>query len=76
MSINFFDSTYDPYIGYNNNRAIILNMLASKIYRGLSTKTGSAINASIAQINAAHISNGIPKILDILTHGGSADSVI
>lgn len=76
MSIHFYDSTFDPYIGYNNNRATILNMLSTKVYRGKGTFTGLAINASIARINAGSMVNGIPKILVILTDGGSYDSVV
>ena len=76
MSINFFDSTYDPYISYGNNRATMLNMIQSKSYRGGGTATGLAINASVQAINNANYPNGVPKILVILTDGGSYDSVV
>jgi matrilin len=76
MSIHFFDSTFDPYIYYGNNRANMLNMIQSKAYRGAGTATGSAINASVALIKAKQFPNGVPKILVILTDGGSYDSVI
>jgi matrilin len=76
MSIHFFDSTFDPYIYYGNNRANMLNMINSKSYRGAGTATGSAINASVALIKAKQFPNGVPKILVILTDGGSYDSVI
>jgi uncharacterized protein YegL len=50
-------------------------MLASKSYRGLGTYTGNAINASVLKINAGNFKNGVPKLLVILTDGGSADNV-
>ncbi len=75
MSIHFYDSTYEPYIYYGNNRATILGMIASKPYRSRGTYTGLAINASVARIGAANYPNGVPKILVILTDGGSYDNV-
>lgn len=76
MSIHFFDSTFDPYIYYGNNRATILNMIQSKAYRGAGTATGNAINSSVALIKNKNFPNGVPKVLVILTDGGSYDSVI
>jgi hypothetical protein len=76
MSIHFFDSSFDPWIYYGNNRASIMNLINSKSYRGAWTATGSAINASVNLINAAQFPNGLPKILVIITDGGSYDSVI
>lgn len=76
MSIHFFDGSYDPYIDYGNNRATILSMIAAKSYRSGYTNTGIAINASISKINAANYPNGVPKILVILTDGGSNDPVL
>jgi uncharacterized protein with von Willebrand factor type A (vWA) domain len=76
MSIHFFDSSYEPYIDYGNNRATILSMIAAKAYRSGGTETGIAINASIAKISAANYPNGVPKILVILTDGGSNDPVL
>jgi len=76
MSIHFFDGSFDPYIDYGNNRATILSMLTSKVYRSGSTYTGISINATIAKINAANYPNGVPKILVILTDGGSSDDVL
>jgi hypothetical protein len=76
MSIHFYDSTYDPYIAYGNNRATMLNMIQSKSYRAGSTNTGLAINASVQTIKNANYPNGVPKILVILTDGVSYDSVL
>jgi uncharacterized protein with von Willebrand factor type A (vWA) domain len=76
MSIHFFDSSFEPWVYYGNNRANILNMIQSKVYRGAGTATGNAINASVSLIKAANYPNGVPKILVILTDGGSYDSVI
>jgi hypothetical protein len=76
MSINFFDSNYDPYISYGHTRAQILSMVASKAYRSAGTQTGKAINASIVDIVGHGFSNGIPKLLVILTDGGSYDDVV
>lgn len=76
MSIHFFDSSFDPYIYYGNNRANMLNMIQAKSYRGGGTATGNAINASVALIKQKQFPNGVPKILVILTDGGSYDSVI
>lgn len=76
MSIHFFDSSFDPWVYYNNNRANILNLIASKTYRGAGTATGLAINSSVNLIKAKNFPNGVPKILVILTDGGSYDSVI
>lgn len=76
MSIHFFDSAFDPWIYYGNNRASILNLINSKAYRGGGTATGNAINASVNVIKAKNFPNGVPKILVIMTDGGSYDSVI
>ena len=76
MSIHFYDSTFDPWIAYGNNRANILNLIASKAYRAGGTKTGNAINSSVSLIKAANYPNGVPKILVILTDGVSYDSVL
>lgn len=76
MSIHFYDSSFDPWIAYGNNRATILNKIASKAYRGGGTATGLAINSSVSLIKAANYPNGVPKILVILTDGVSYDSVI
>lgn len=76
MSIHYYDSTFDPSIYYGNNRAAILSMIQAKAYRGLGTYTGSAINSSVNLINAANYPNGVPKLLVILTDGGSYDSVV
>lgn len=76
MSIHFFDSAFDPYIYYGTNRATMLNMIQSKPYRGGGTATGNGINASVALIKNANFPNGVPKILVILTDGGSFDSVL
>lgn len=75
MSIHFYDTTYEPYIGYGNNRATILSMINSKPYRSRGTMTGRAINASIASIASGNYPNGVPKILVILTDGVSYDDV-
>ena len=75
MSIHFYDTTYEPYIGYGNNRATILSMIASKAYRSRGTITGGAINASVASIASGNYPNGVPKILVILTDGVSYDNV-
>lgn len=76
MSIHFYDTTYDPYIAYGSNRATMLSMIQSKPYRGGSTATGLAINASVQVIKNAKYPNGVPKILVILTDGESYDSVL
>jgi hypothetical protein len=76
MSIHFFDSSFDPYISYGNNRATMLSMIQSKSYRGAGTATGLAINSSVQLIKNAQYPNGVPKLLVILTDGGSYDSVI
>ena len=76
MSIHFFDGSFDPYIYYGNNRATILSMIQSKSYRAGMTQTGLAINASVQLITNARFPNGLPKILVILTDGGSQDVVL
>lgn len=77
MSINFYDSSFESWIGFNNTKANILSRISSKTYRGIgSPATGTAINASIAQINAANFANGIPKILVVVTAANSTNDVI
>ena len=76
MSINFFDSTFEPYIDFGNNQSQILSLIKSKPYRSLGTRTGIAINASVAKIAAKNFSNGLPKLLVVLTDGGSGDDVL
>jgi hypothetical protein len=51
-------------------------MIKAKIYRSKGTYTGIAINASVARIAAKNYPNGLPKLLVILTDGGSADDVL
>jgi hypothetical protein len=77
MSINFFDSSFESWMGYNNNKTAVLSRIAAKTYRGSGNPaTGSAINASVAQINAANFPNGTPKILVVLTSGTSTNDVV
>lgn len=76
MSIDFFDSSFDPYIGYGNNKSTIMSMITTKSYRGRGTYTGLAINASINRIASGSFKNGVPKLLVILTDGGSRDNVL
>lgn len=76
MSINFFDSTFDPYINFGYNRAQILSMIAAKSYRSAGTKTGNGINQTVAKIMSQNFPNGLPKLLVILTDGGSYDDVV
>ena len=75
MSIHFYSSTFQSYIGYGNNRASIISMIQNKPYPGGGTMTGRGINASIASIAAANYPNGVPKLLVILTDGVSYDNV-
>lgn len=75
MSVHFFDTNYEPYIGYGHSRAEVLSMIASKPYRSKGTYTGKAINASIVSIASGNYPNGVPKLLVILTDGGSVDNV-
>lgn len=75
MSINFFDSKFDPYIDFGTSKAQMQSMILAKPYRSTGTKTGLAINASVAKIAAKNFPNGLPKLLVILTDGGSYDDV-
>lgn len=75
MSINFFDASFDPYIDFGTTKAQMQNLIPKKPYRSLGTKTGIAINASVAKIAAKNYPNGLPKLLVILTDGGSNDNV-
>jgi hypothetical protein len=75
MSINFYDSTFDPYIDFGTSKAQMQTMIPIKPYRSLGTKTGIAINASVAKIAAKNYPNGLPKLLVILTDGRSGDNV-
>lgn len=47
LSINFYDSTYDPYIQYGKTLTDFLTLIPSKNYRGLGTMTGDAMNKTI-----------------------------
>lgn len=75
-SIHFYDSTFEPWLGYGNTKAQLLAGINSKPYRGLGTYTGSAINQTIAKILAANFSSGVNKVLIILTDGFSYDNVL
>ena len=73
MSINFYDTTYDPYLGYGNDKNTILSQIQSKSYRAQGTYTGLAINASVELIKSKNFDNGVPKLLIIMTDGNSYD---
>lgn len=75
MSIHFYSTTYQTYIGYGNNRANMITMIKNKPYPGGGTLTGKAINASVATIASGNYPNGVPKLLVILTDGVSYDDV-
>ncbi len=75
-SIHFYDSTFEPWLGYGNTKAQLLAGITSKPYRGLGTYTGSAINQTIAKILAANFSAGVNKVLIVLTDGFSYDDVL
>lgn len=75
MSINFYDTTFDPYINFGYTRSQILSMIAAKSYRSAGTKTGNGINQTVAKILTQNFPNGIPKLMVILTDGVSYDDV-
>ena len=75
MTVHFFSTNYQTYIGYGNSRANMITMIQNKPYSGGGTYTGKAINASVATIASGNYPNGVPKILVILTDGGSVDNV-
>lgn len=75
-SIHFFDSTFDPYIYYGNNLSYFQTKIPVKPYRSGGTYTGIAINKTVDEILAANFQNGLPKLMAVLTDGGSYDSVI
>lgn len=52
-----------------------MSKLNSKIYQAGYTYTGDAINQTVSRINAQSFPKGLPKILVILTDGGSTDSI-
>lgn len=52
-----------------------MSQLNNKTYPGGYTYTGDAINQTVSRINAQNFPNGLPKILVILTDGGSTDSI-
>jgi hypothetical protein len=47
MSINFYDTTYESYLGYGNTKSYVLSQIPIKPYRAKGTYTGGAINASV-----------------------------
>jgi uncharacterized protein YegL len=75
-SIHFFDDAFDPYIYYNNNLAYFQTKIPIKPYRHGGTYTGLSMNKTIDLIVAANFPNGLPKIMVIMTDGGSYDSVV
>ena len=54
----------------------MLNMIPAKTYRSRGTFTGIAINQSVNLIESANLPKGVPKLLVILTDGGSYDNVL
>lgn len=76
MSIHFFDSTFEQYITFGHDKAYFMSQIPLKPYRALGTKTGLAINATIDRILAANFKNGLPKVMVVMTDGGSYDSVL
>ena len=75
-SIHFFASTFEEYAAYGNNRTQMLNLIRTKSYNAGGTYTGLAINETITRIQAGGYQNGVPKLMVVMTDGGSADSVI
>lgn len=51
-------------------------MLQAKTYPAGGTLTGSAINKTVLFIKGSNLPTGLPKILVILTDGGSYDDVV
>ncbi len=76
MSIHFFDSTFEQYITFGHDKPYFMTQIPLKPYRGLGTKTGIAMNATVDRILAANFKNGLPKIMVVMTDGGSYDSVV
>jgi uncharacterized protein YegL len=76
MSFNFYSTSYQNYLQYGNTKSTILSMLQSKTYPGGDTNTGLAINATTSMINLRNFPNGLPKIMVVLTDGGSSDDVL
>lgn len=52
-----------------------MDRLNTKTYPGGGTNTGFAINQTVSRILAQNFPNGLPKILAILTDGGSNDPI-
>jgi FAD/FMN-containing dehydrogenase len=51
-------------------------MLKAKTYPAGGTLTGSAINKTVLFIKGSSLPTGLPRVLIILTDGGSYDDVI
>lgn len=76
MSIHYYDSTFESSIGYGNSKSAILSAISSKTCRSSgNANLGNAINNTLAKINAAGYSSGLPKILVILVGSTSLDNV-
>lgn len=52
-----------------------MDRLNAKTYPMGGTYTGDAINQTVSRILAQNFPNGLPKILAILTDGGSTDAI-
>lgn len=74
-SIQFFDSSFEPYLNYGNNKTQLLAGIAAKTYRAGGTLTGDAINKTTAQILAANFDSGLNKVMILMTDGKSYDQV-
>lgn len=76
MSIQYYDTTYDPSVIYGNSKASILSAIFGKSCRcSTSGNLGNAINTTVTKINALNLPNGVPKIIVALVGSNSNDNV-
>mgnify|MGYP002367806657 FL=1 len=76
MSIQYYDTAYDPSVTYGNSKASILSAISAKsCHCSTNGNLGNAINTTVAKINALNLPNGVPKIIVALVGSNSNDNV-
>ena len=76
MSLGYFHQTFENSVDFNSSYQTVLEAIQQKVYAPVGrTNTALGINATTQKILAENFSNGLPKIMVVLTDGRAHDDV-